>query len=46
MLAAAVGASALGAIFLNPLAHGLTHFSQRLPSYVQNEEHGRAGSAT
>jgi predicted PurR-regulated permease PerM len=24
-----------------PLVHGLTHFSQRLPSYVQSAEHGR-----
>jgi len=24
-----------------PLVHGLTHFSQRLPSYVQAAEHGR-----
>src|SRR5580698_5520614 len=24
-----------------PLAHGLTHFSHQLPSYVQNAEHGR-----
>jgi predicted PurR-regulated permease PerM len=29
------------AAFGYPLAHGLTHFSQRLPSYVQNAEHGR-----
>jgi hypothetical protein len=31
------------AAFGYPLAHGLTHFSQRLPSYVQNAEHGRGG---
>jgi len=24
-----------------PLAHGLTHLSQRLPAYVQDAEHGR-----
>jgi predicted PurR-regulated permease PerM len=29
------------AAFGYPLAHGLTHFSQRLPSYVQAAEHGR-----
>jgi predicted PurR-regulated permease PerM len=29
------------AAFGYPLAHGLTHFSQRLPSYIQNAEHGR-----
>ena len=29
------------AAFGYPLAHGLTHFSQRLPSYVQDAEHGR-----
>jgi predicted PurR-regulated permease PerM len=29
------------AAFGYPLAHGLVHFSQRLPSYVQNAEHGR-----
>jgi len=29
------------AAFGYPLVHGLTHFSQRLPSYVQNAEHGR-----
>ena len=29
------------AAFGYPLAHGLTHFSQRLPSYVQNAEHGQ-----
>jgi predicted PurR-regulated permease PerM len=29
------------AAFGYPLAHGLAHFSQRLPSYVQNAEHGR-----
>jgi predicted PurR-regulated permease PerM len=29
------------AAFGYPLAQGLTHFSQRLPSYVQNAEHGR-----
>jgi predicted PurR-regulated permease PerM len=32
---------ALLAAFGYPLAHGLTHFSQRLPSYVQAAEHGR-----
>ncbi len=31
------------AAFGYPLAHGLSHFSQRLPSYVQNAEHGRGG---
>jgi predicted PurR-regulated permease PerM len=31
------------AAFGYPLVHGLTHFSQRLPSYVQNAEHGRGG---
>jgi predicted PurR-regulated permease PerM len=29
------------AAFGYPLAHGVTHFSQRLPSYVQAAEHGR-----
>src|ERR1700722_7115291 len=29
------------AAFGYPLAHGLTHFSHRLPSYVQNAEQGR-----
>jgi predicted PurR-regulated permease PerM len=29
------------AAFGYPLAHGLTHFSQQLPSYVQAAEHGR-----
>jgi len=29
------------AAFGDPLAHGVTHFSQRLPSYVQAAEHGR-----
>src|SRR6185369_1804094 len=29
------------AAFGYPLAHGLTHFSHRLPSYIQNAEHGR-----
>ena len=29
------------AAFGYPLAHGITHFSQRLPSYVQAAEHGR-----
>jgi predicted PurR-regulated permease PerM len=29
------------AAFGYPLMHGLTHFSQRLPSYVQNAEHGQ-----
>jgi len=29
------------AAFGYPLVHGLTHFSQRLPSYVQAAEHGR-----
>ena len=28
------------AAFGYPLAHGVTHFSQRLPSYVQSAEHG------
>jgi predicted PurR-regulated permease PerM len=31
----------LVAAFGYPLVHGLTHFSQRLPSYVQAAEHGR-----
>ena len=31
----------LVAAFGYPLVHGLTHFSQRLPSYVQSAEHGR-----
>jgi predicted PurR-regulated permease PerM len=31
----------LAAAFGYPLVHGLTHFSQRLPSYVQAAEHGR-----
>src|SRR6266704_432894 len=31
------------AAFGYPLVHGLSHFSQRLPSYVQNAEHGRGG---
>jgi len=31
----------LVAAFGYPLAHGVTHFSQRLPSYVQAAEHGR-----
>jgi len=31
----------LVAAFSYPLVHGLTHFSQRLPSYVQAAEHGR-----
>ena len=30
----------LVAAFGYPLVHGLTHFSQRLPSYVQSAEHG------
>jgi predicted PurR-regulated permease PerM len=29
------------AAFGYPLAHGVTHFSQRLPAYVQAAEHGR-----
>lgn len=29
------------AAFGYPLTHGVTHFSQRLPSYVQAAEHGR-----
>ena len=29
------------AAFGYPLAHGITHFSQQLPSYVQAAEHGR-----
>src|SRR5579859_4508590 len=29
------------AAFGYPLAHGVTHFSQQLPSYVQAAEHGR-----
>ena len=29
------------AAFGYPLAHGLAHFSQRLPSYVRNAEYGR-----
>src|SRR5882757_7786616 len=29
------------AAFCYPLMHGLTHFSQRLPSYAQNAEHGQ-----
>jgi len=29
------------AAFGYPLAHGVTHFSQRLPTYVQAAEHGR-----
>ena len=31
----------LVAAFGDPLVHGLTHFSQRLPSYVAAAEHGR-----
>jgi predicted PurR-regulated permease PerM len=31
----------LVAAFGDPLVHGLTHFSQRLPTYVQAAEHGR-----
>jgi predicted PurR-regulated permease PerM len=31
----------LVAAFGYPLVHGLTHFSQQLPSYVQAAEHGR-----
>jgi predicted PurR-regulated permease PerM len=31
----------LVAAFGYPLVHGVTHFSQRLPSYVQAAEHGR-----
>ena len=31
----------LVAAFGYPLVHGLTHFSQRLPSYVRHAEHGR-----
>jgi predicted PurR-regulated permease PerM len=32
----------LVAAFGYPLVHGLTHFSQRLPSYVQAAEHGHS----
>jgi predicted PurR-regulated permease PerM len=40
VLAVLVFAGLLAA-FGYPLAHGLTHFSHRLPAYVQNAEHGR-----
>ena len=38
---AALVFAGLAVAFGYPLAHGLTHLSQRLPAYVQDAEHGR-----